>query len=134
VTGFILEFFNVKGEGPSSNPVHITRKLEMDRIVTNGQGKRIGISCKRTLRERFKQATPSSREVLEAAGIQEVWHVITFDKDLSSGKLHAMGRAGCFFYLPDDSPRYQEFRKNSEVSHYVRPLSSFVADLKRFVG
>ena len=97
VTGFIINFFGIKGENPSPDPEHITRKFEMDRIVTNTKSKRIGISCKRTLRERFKQATPSSTEVLEAAGIHEVWHVITFDKDLSSMKLKAMGRAAASF-------------------------------------
>jgi hypothetical protein len=133
VTGFILDFFNIKGEGPSPDPEHITRKFEMDRIVTNRRGHRIGISCKRTLRERFKQATPSSTEVLEAAGIREVWQVITFDKDLSADKVRAMGKAGCFFYLPDNSARFIEFTRNPDTSHYVRPLSGLVSDLKSFV-
>ncbi len=132
VTGLILKHFGIEGESPSPDPQHITRQLEMDRIVSNAQGRKIGISCKRTSRERWKQIR-TSPEVLEAAGFEEMWAVVTYDRDVSMDKVRSLGKAGFFFYLPDDSQKYIELRQEPQVRHYVRPLSGFVADLRKFL-
>ena len=133
VTGLILKHFGIEGESPSADPQHITRQLEMDRIVTNAKGRKIGISCKRTSRERWKQIR-TSPEVLEAAKFDEMWAVVTYDRDLSNDKVRTLGKGGFFFYLPDDSQKCVELRQDSQLGQYVRPLSQFVTDLRNFLA
>ena len=47
----------------------------------------IGISCKRTLRERWKQLSQADRGTLSRFKINELWHLITYDKDLTDDKI-----------------------------------------------
>ncbi len=63
----------------------------------------IGISCKRTLRERWKQLSQADRGTLSHFKIRELWHLITFDRDLSG------------------------------LKNYVRPLSNFVGDIRNLI-
>jgi len=128
VTSFILDFYGFKA---SSIPEHFTTGLEIDRWLLNKEGWYIGISCKRTLRERWKQAYTTDTDLLNRHKIKELWHVITFDRDLSDDKLVEMGSYKAVFYLPDDSPRYLSARRHSGMSKYVRPLTSLIKDLKK---
>ena len=54
VTGVILEHFKVPNF--TTAPEHIKTVFEVDKLITLPDGWRIGVSCKRTLRERWKQA------------------------------------------------------------------------------
>jgi hypothetical protein len=128
VTSFILNYYNLKA---SKTPEHFTTGLEIDRWLRNKEGWYIGISCKRTLRERWKQAYTTDMDLLNRHKIKALWHVLTYDRDLSDDKLTEMGSHRAIFYLPDDSPRYNSASMHEGMASYVRPLSSFIKDLKQ---
>lgn len=130
VTSFILTYYNIKA---SHTPEHFTAGLEIDRWIRNKEGWYIGISCKRTLRERWKQAYTTDIDSLNRHKIKELWHVLTFDRDLSDDKLTEMGSHRAIVYLPDNSPRYENASKHKGMSKYVRPLTSFIKDLHKEV-
>jgi len=127
VTSFILDFYKVKS---SPAPEHFTTGLEIDRWVKNKEGWYIGISCKRTLRERWKQTYTTDLDLLNRHKIKALWHVLTFDRDLSDDKLTEMGSHRAILYLPDDSPRYQSAKTHPGMADYVRPLTVFIKDLR----
>jgi len=132
VTGFICAFFGIQA---SEVPEHITAKIELDKMVYNRSGRRaIGISCKRTIRERWKQTHTSNVELLETLGISQLWQVLVYDRDLSDEKIETMGRYNWIFYLPDESEKFDSARRHPRLGRYVRPLSAFVCDLREFVS
>ncbi len=132
VTSVILDHFGLGRV--SEKPEHFTTGLEIDRWVRGKDGWFIGISCKRTLRERWKQAYTTDLDLLNRHKIRELWHVVTYDRDLSDDKLTEMGSYRARLYLADDSPRYQSASQHPGMKDYVRPISRFVADLKTHAG
>lgn len=132
ITSLILEHFEF--ECVSEQPEHFTTGLEIDRWVKCRDGWYIGISCKRTLRERWKQAYTTDIDLLNRHKIKALWHVLTFDNDLSDDKLTEIGSHRAIFYLADDSPRYKSASEHQGMQNYVRPMSEFVADLAKEVG
>lgn len=128
VTSFILNFYKIKA---SETPEHFTTGLEIDRWLRNKTGWYIGISCKRTLRERWKQAYTTDLDLLNRHKIKALWHVLTFDRDLSDDKITEMGSHKAIIYLPDDSPRYLRASQHTGMAQYVRPLTSLIKDLKK---
>lgn len=131
VTTFIANYYDIP---TTEAPEHLTDALELDRVVENNRGRKVAISCKRTLRERWKQAETSNIEMLEYAEVEEIWHVITFDHDLSDTKLRRIGTYNGIFYLREDGSRYQSAAEDAELSQYVRPLRNFIPDLKEFTS
>lgn len=131
VTSFILNFFGVTA---THTPEHFTTGLEIDKWIRGKDGWLIGISCKRTLRERWKQAYTTDTDLLSRHKILQLWHVITFDADLSDNKITEMGSHKAILYLPDDSPKLKRALVHEGMKNYVKPISSFVDDLYEFTG
>jgi hypothetical protein len=127
VTSFILKYFNIK---TTDRPEHFTTGLEVDKWVRCKDGWIVGIGCKRTLRERWKQAYTTNIDELNRHKIRALWHVITYDNDLSDHKITEMGSHRAILFLPDDSPRYLRASKHPGMSGYVRPMSKFIKELK----
>lgn len=132
VTSLILEYFGVTRV--SEGPEHFTAGLEIDRWVKCKDGWYIGISCKRTLRERWKQAYTTDLDLLNRHKIKGLWHVITFDRDLSDDKITEMGSHRARLYLADESPRYLSASQHPGMRDYVRPISRFISDLRAEIG
>jgi hypothetical protein len=130
-TQFILDFF---GFSASDAPEHFTTSLEVDRWVLGSDGWYIGISCKRTLRERWKQVSTTDVDLLNRHRIRQLWHVITYDRDLSDDKITEMGSHRQVIYLPDSSPRLDHALRHPGMCDYVRPMSSFVDSLRDLTG
>lgn len=130
-TSLIFRHFGIKA---SQAPEHFTTGLEIDRWVRTKEGWYIGISCKRTLRERWKQAYTTDLNLLNRHKIQALWHVLTYDKDLSDEKLTEIGSHRAVLYLPDDSPKLKKAGNHPGMKEYVRPMSSFIDDLKSLVS
>lgn len=65
--------------------------------------------------------------------IKELWHVLTYDKDLSDEKITEIGSHRAILYLPDDSPRLRNAINHPGMKNYVRPMSKFVEGLKRLL-
>jgi hypothetical protein len=127
VTGLILDYFGFKS---SSGPEHFTTSLEIDKWVKTKRGWFIGISCKRTLRERWKQAHTTNLSVLNRHKILVLIHLLTFDRDLSDAKLTEMGSYRARFYLPDNSPQLNLILNHPGTKNYAHPMSCFINDLK----
>lgn len=131
VTGFLFRFFNIKA---ADAPEHFQTDIEVDKWFKCSDGWLVGISCKRTLRERWKQVSSATAGIMGTYHIKEIWHLITYDKDLSDDKIAMLGNQHQFFYLDDNSPRYEYCTKHSLLCSYVRPLSGFISDIYRLQG
>ncbi|MFW6304794.1 MAG: hypothetical protein ACOC1V_03345 [Candidatus Saliniplasma sp.] len=129
VTGFILNYFNITDV--ELVPEHIRASLEVDKLVECDDGWHIAISCKRTFRERWKQSFTENMGTLDDNKIKSIWHLITYDRDLTKNKIIEMGKHRCIIYLPDNSRILN--KKDKEIDKYVRPMSSFVEDIKKEV-
>ncbi|MFN3793299.1 MAG: hypothetical protein ACK4RX_01445 [Chitinophagaceae bacterium] len=128
VTAFILDYFKIK-RAPS--PDHFQADIEVDNWVKTKDGWLIGISCKRTLRERWKQVSSAESSVLSRYKIKHIYHVITFDEDLSDDKLTLLGGLRHIFYLPDANRKYKYAKEHVGLKDYVRPISELIKDLKK---
>jgi hypothetical protein len=128
VTSFILQYFSI----PAANvPEHFQADIEVDKWVKTHDNWLIGISCKRTLRERWKQVSSADGSILSKFKIKQIFHVLTYDEDLSDDKLTLLGSQRHIFYLPDESRRYLHASQHIGLQNYVRPMSQFINDLRR---
>ncbi len=127
VTDFILEYYGIKR---SPAPEHFQADIEVDNWVKTKDGWLIGISCKRTIRERWKQVSSAEGTVLSKFKIKYIYHIVTYDEDLSDDKLSLLGGLRHVFYLPDNSRRLKYASEHVGLKNYVRPISQLVADLK----
>lgn len=127
VTDFILGYYKIKrAEAPS----HFQADLEIDNWVKAKDGWLIGISCKRTIRERWKNVS-SSTEVYNRFKVKYIFHVVTFDEDLSDDKLTLLGEQRQIFYLPDHSRRLKYASEHVGLKNYVRPISQLINDIRK---
>lgn len=128
VTSFIFDFYGIKSH---KGPEHFQADIEVDKWVKCNDGWLIGISCKRTLRERWKQVSSADSSILSKYKIKQLWHLITYDEDLSDDKITLLGSQRHVFYLRDESRRFLSVSKQIGMSSYVRPMTSFINDLKQ---
>ncbi|HNR49449.1 MAG TPA: hypothetical protein PKN14_09410 [Bacteroidia bacterium] len=127
VTDFILGYYKIKR---AEAPAHFQADLEVDNWVKAKDGWLIGISCKRTIRERWKNVS-SSTEVYNRFKVKYIFHVVTFDEDLSDDKLTLLGEQRQIFYLPDNSRRLKYASEHVGLKNYVRPISQLINDIKK---
>ncbi len=123
-------FFNYYKFPSTEAPSHFDQDLEVDKWFKCKDGWSIGISCKRTLRERWKQLSQADRGTLSHFKIKELWHIITYDNDLSDDKIVRLGEQGQIFYLMDNSEIYQKCSEHVGMKDYVRPLSGLISDIR----
>lgn len=128
VLNFLFDYYNFQS---SEKPEHFNADLEIDKWFKCSDGWLIGISCKRTLRERWKQVSPADSNILSSHQIKEVWHIITYDKDLSDEKISTLGAKRQIFYLQDNSEIYKHASNHIGMRDYVRPLSNLVKDIRK---
>lgn len=127
IASFLFDFYHFKS---SDGPEHLDFDFEVDKWFKCKDGWTIGISCKRTLRERWKQISLSS-DILSKKKVKEIWHLITLDNDLSDDKIVTLGSQRQRFYLLDESPMFQKYKKNEGTKDYVRPLSNLIEDIRQ---
>lgn len=126
VVSFLFDYYKFNS---STGPEHLDFDFEVDKWFKCKDGWSIGISCKRTLRERWKQISLSS-DYLSKKKIREIWHLITLDNDLSDDKIVTLGSQRQRFYLLDDSPMYFKYSNNEGTKDYVRPISGLIKDIR----
>ncbi len=126
VTGFILRYFGIIDT--QLVPEHVRASLEIDKLVPTADDMYIAISCKRTFRERWKQSFTENIDTLEENDIKEIWHLLTYDRDLTKNKIVEIGEHKCTIYLPDDSRLFE--KDDKEIQKHIKPMSSFVEDIK----
>ncbi len=130
VTNFILEYYKIKR---AEAPAHFQADIEVDNWVKTKDGWLIGISCKRTLRERWKQVSSAEATILSKFKIKHIFHVVTYDEDLSDDKLTLLGGHRHIFYLPDNSRRLKFAQNHVGLKDYVRPISALINDLRNLL-
>jgi len=77
------------------------------------------ITCKRTLRERWRQEVPHGR-------VQWRYYLVTMDEDLSTQKAEEIYESGLIIFVRDSVKQREEFRK----VEYVRSLKNLPRTLK----
>ncbi len=128
VTSFILGYFNI----PTSHaPEHFRSDIEVDKWIKTKDGWFIGISCKRTIRERWKQVSSAESQILSNYKIKQLYHIFVFDEDLSDDKLTQLGGQRHIFYLPDESRKLKHAVNHIGLKSYVRPMSKLIKDIKK---
>lgn len=128
ISTFLFDYYQFKSH---EKPDHFQTDIEVDKWFRCKDGWSIGISCKRTLRERWKQVSSADGNALSRYKIKEIWHLITYDRDLSDDKLTMLGQQRQVFYLADDSERYLTAKNHIGMRDYVRPLSQLIDDIER---
>ncbi len=128
VTDFILNYYKINR---SKSPEHFQADIEVDNWIKAKDGWLIGISCKRTIRERWKQVSSANSEILSKYKIKFIYHIVTFDEDLSDDKLTLLGGQRHVFYLPDRSRRLLHASGHIGLKDYVRPISQLINDIKK---
>jgi len=128
VSTFLFDYY---GFSSHPKPDHFQTDIEVDKWFRCTDSWTIGISCKRTLRERWKQVSSADSHALSRYKIKEIWHLITYDSDLSDDKLTMLGQQRQVFYLNEDGERYKSASTHIGMSDYVRPLSQLIADIRR---
>lgn len=121
--------FNYYGFNSHPKPDHFQTDIEVDKWFKCTDGWSIGISCKRTLRERWKQVSSADSNTLSRYKIKQIWHLITYDRDLSDDKITMLGQQRQIFYLSDTSERYKFASQHVGMKDYVRPLSQLIDDI-----
>lgn len=128
VTSFIFNYYGIES---THEPEHFQADIEVDKWLKAKDGWLIGISCKRTIRERWKQVSAADRGVLSRYKIKQIWHVMTYDEDLSDDKITTLGNQGHVFYLRDESRRLKSTSTHIGMKDYVRPMSQFIEDIRK---
>jgi hypothetical protein len=128
-THFILKYFDIPA---ASGPDHFNIGLEVDNWVQDQNGWFIGISLKRTLRERWKQ-TVTTKDELTRFRIRCIIHLINNDRDLSIDKLAEMGAQRHKFFLADSSQVLTDHASHPVVGDFIFPMSSFIVELKKMM-
>ncbi len=127
VTSFILDYYNIDSV---SQPEHFQADIEVGKWIRCKDKWLIGISCKRTLRERWKQVSSATSEILSKFKIKYIYHILTYDEDLSEDKLSLLGGLRHISYLPDESRNFNYYKKHIGLKDFVKPISEFINDIK----
>lgn len=123
--------FNYYGFSSHPKPDHFQTDIEVDKWFKCKDGWLIGISCKRTLRERWKQVSSADSNALSRYKIKEIWHLTTYDKDLSDDKITMLGQQRQIFYLSENSNVYKAASEHIGMKDYVRSLSRLISDIRK---
>lgn len=114
----ILDYLKIKHDPV---PSLISGVLEADLSIKHA-GYYTLISCKRTGRERVKQATTDVSELQRLRVRRMIWFFTHFDQ--SKNRVLDMGVRGNIFYLPDSSPSYVSMSVDPDLSKYILPIST----------
>ncbi|MEH6521608.1 hypothetical protein [Sulfitobacter sp.] len=126
----VITIFDHLGIKHDSVPQLISGVIEADLLIKHGNHNTL-ISCKRTGRERVKQATTSMAELQQLRIRKMVWFFTHFDQ--SPARVEDMGVRGNIFYLPDSSPDYLNLIKDKNCAKYVLPISDIRKTLPQII-
>lgn len=127
-TSFILDYFGFKS---AEGPEHFATSIEVDNWVKDKKGWYIGISLKRTLRERWKQTFSTE---LARHKVKYVIHLLNNDRDLSDSKISEMGTYNHIFFVADDSKVLETYKDHPALGQYLFPMSSLVKKLREWTA
>ena len=129
-TEFVFNYFDIKTAG---KPEHFTSGLEVDNWIKDKNGWYIGVSLKRTLRERWKQTYTTEIGLLDRYKIKYTIHIINNDFDLSDSKITELGAYRHLFFLADDSNVLKKLQGHVAMGKYVFPMSQLISKIREFI-
>lgn len=124
----LQHLFDRFGIPATGEPEHFG-DIEIDNLV-DGPEASIGFSCKRTLRERFRQSLTREAEI----GVDEVWFVSLLMADVSREKIRDIHDDGSRIYVPRDSFVWNRYSGVDEFEYTLRPADEFIDDVVEFTG
>lgn len=131
VTEFVFNYFGIKTAGA---PEHFTTGLEVDNWIKDKKGWYIGVSLKRTLRERWKQTYSTEIGLLDRHKIKYIIHILNNDLDLSDSKITELGSYRHLFFMADNSAVLSKLQDHVAMGKYVFPMSSLISKIKEICG
>ncbi|MFB6199558.1 MAG: hypothetical protein ABEJ83_01655 [Candidatus Nanohaloarchaea archaeon] len=123
----LKRIFSRFGIPNTGSPEHFG-DLELDNIVEGPDGS-VGFSCKRSLRERFRQSLQRQSEV----GVDEIWFVSLMMADITEEKIRDIQNDGGRVYVPRDSFIWRRYGEKEDLEG-LRPADRFLHDLCNFTG
>jgi len=119
-----LSFIGIKSEIPRGIAKEELRRIDIVipsvDIAIKTPDRAIFLTCKRTLRERWKQEVPQAR-------LNQRIYLLTIDDDLSEGKAIEINQKGLIAFVRDELAKDRVFGKMP----WVRRLSDLPGELKR---
>lgn len=127
---FIFRYFGIKTGG---KPMHFTAGLEIDNWVETKSGWYIGITLKRTLRERWKQTYTTEDEFYDQHKISKILWIISEDSDLSEKKITELVSYRHIFFIPDNSHVLKNLKKHPEIGKYLFPMTELIDQVQNLI-
>jgi hypothetical protein len=62
--------------------------------------------------------------------IKHIYHIVTYDEDLSDDKLTLLGSLRHIFFLPDNSRRLKYASEHIGLKNYVKPISLLIDNIQ----
>lgn len=129
-TDYIFNYFGIKTHG---SPAHFNAAVEVDNWLMDKNGWYIGVSLKRTLRERWKQ-TDVGENTLNQFKIKHIIHLINNDKDLSDSKISTLGASRHFFFVADESPVLKAYGDHVAMGKFLFPMSQLISKVTELIN
>ncbi len=119
-----MNFIGIKGETPQGKTREKLRRIDIVvpsiEVALTTPDRAIFLTCKRTLRERWKQEVPQAR-------LNQRIYLITIDNELSESKAYEINEKGLIAFIPDELKQIKHFEKMA----WIRRLSDLPMELKR---
>lgn len=120
----LLEFIDVKGEIPIGKAREELRRIDIVipsiEVATKTPDRAIFLTCKRTLRERWKQEVPQAR-------LNQRIYLLTIDESLSESKANEINQKGLIAFVRDELIESQSLQKMP----WIRKLADLPEELKK---
>jgi hypothetical protein len=126
----ILKFLKIPSSG---GPEHFSAEIEIDNWFLDENRWYIGVSLKRTYRERWKQTTIDI-ETLTRHRIKNIIHFVNNDSDFSLNKITSMGSQRHLFFLPDESEFLKKFKDHTVCGKYLFKMTQVRKQLNKLRG
>lgn len=119
----LLKFIDIKGDIPSGIAKEKLRRIDIVvpsiNVALRTPDRAIFLTCKRTLRERWKQEVPQAR-------LNQRIYLLTIDDDLSESKAEEINEKGLIAFVQDKLKQKEHLKDKA----WIRRLSDLPNELK----
>lgn len=120
----LLEFIDIKGETPTGRASEQLRRIDIvipsTEVALETPDKAIFLTCKRTLRERWKQEVPQAR-------LNQRIYLLTIDDSLPENKANEINQKGLIAFVRDELTKIQSLQNMP----WIRKLSELPRELEK---
>jgi hypothetical protein len=120
----LLEFIDIKAEVPKGKSREELRRIDIVipsiEIATKTPDRAIFLTCKRTLRERWKQEVPQAR-------LNQRIYLLTIDESLSESKANEINQKGLIAFVKDGIAKSPSLQKMP----WIRRLTDLPKELEK---